>query len=70
MSESKQKLFAKNLICVCVDDNRNADYQGNIYHQYADEPIAFSGTVDFILKVEKLFDEWDFPQRGLAQRFF
>ena len=70
MSDSKQMLFARNLICVCVDDNKDADYQGLIYHQYADEPISFNGIADMILEMENLFDEWDFPQRGLAARKF
>jgi len=70
MSDSKQMLFARNLICVCVDDNKDADYQGLIYHQYADEPISFNGVASMILEMENLFDEWDFPQRGLAERKF
>ena len=70
MSETKQMLFARNLICACIESNDNADYQGLIYHQYADNPIAFDGMSDFMLKLEDLFDEWDFPQRGLAPRVF
>ena len=70
MSDSKQMLFARNLICVCIDDNKDADYQGLIYHQYADEPISFNGIASMILEMENLFDEWDFPQRGLAERKF
>lgn len=70
MGESKQMLFAKNLICVCVDTNEDADYQGLIYHQYSDSPVEFDGMTDFLVKAEELFDTWDFPQRGLAQRSF
>ncbi len=70
MSDTKQMLFAKNLICICVDSHEDSDYQGLIYHQYADAPIEFLGLTDFVMKAENLFDEWDFPQRGLAQRNF
>lgn len=70
MSESRQMLFARNLICVCVDSNNDADYQGVIYHQYADDPIPFNGMMDFVSKADDLMDEWDFPQRGLAPRVF
>ena len=70
MSETKQMLFARNLICACIESDDNADYQGLIYHQYADNPIAFDGMTDFMMKLEELFDEWDFPQRGLAPRVF
>ena len=51
MSESKQMLFARNLVCACVDSNDNSDYQGLIYHQYADNPIPFDGMTDFMLKM-------------------
>ena len=70
MSETKQMLFARNLICACIESDDNADYQGLIYHQYADNPIAFDGMTDFMMKLEELYDEWDFPQRGLAPRVF
>jgi hypothetical protein len=70
MSDSKQMLFARNLICICVEEHKNADYQGLLYHQYADAPIEFDGTADLMIKMEELFDEWDFPQRGLAARKF
>jgi hypothetical protein len=70
MSEAKQMLFSKNLICVCVDENDNADYQGVIWHQYDDEPVSFSGIYDMLVKVDELFDTWDFPQRSLERRSF
>ena len=70
MGDSRHILFARNLICICVEDNNNADYQGLIYHQYADAPVPFDGTADLLVKMEELFDEWDFPQRGLAARKF
>ncbi len=70
MSGSRQVLFAKNLICVCINGHDNAEYQGAIYHQYADDEVCFESISDFLLKAEELFDQWDFPQRGLAQRFF
>ena len=54
MSETKQMLFARNLICACIESDDNADYQGLIYHQYADNPIAFDGMTDFMMKLEEL----------------
>ena len=70
MSEAKQMLFASNLICVCIDDNENADYQGYLWHQYSDDPISFSGIYDMLIKADDLFDTWDFPQRSLERREF
>ena len=70
MAETKQMLFAKNLVCVCVEQVKDGDFSGILYHQYADDPVAFTSAADFLLKMEELMDEWDFPQRGLAERFF
>jgi hypothetical protein len=70
MGETQQMLFAKNLLCICIDEKKNEDYCGRIFHQYADDPIEFEGVADLMLRVEDLFDEWDFPQRGLAERVF
>ena len=70
MADTKQMLFSKNLICICIDGNESADYQGKLYHQYSDDAIEFLGLTDAVIRIEELFDEWDFPQRGLAQRKF
>ncbi len=70
MAKSQHILFAKNLICVCVEGCADSDYQGIFYHQYSDDPIEFYGIKDLLTKMEGLYDEWDFPQRGLAQRYF
>ncbi|MCR5671104.1 MAG: hypothetical protein K6G10_08875 [Butyrivibrio sp.] len=70
MAETKQMLFARNLISLCIDEEVDGDYNGLIWHQYSDDPIAFRGLMDFVKKAEDLFDSWDFPQRGLAERSF
>jgi hypothetical protein len=70
MSEAKQMLFARNLICVCIDDNQSADYQGQMWHQYSDDPVPFIGIYDFLIAADELFDSWDFPQRSLERREF
>ena len=70
MSEAKQMLFARNIICVCIDDNENADYQGQMWHQYSDDPVPFSGIYEFLVAADDLFDTWDFPQRSLERRGF
>ena len=70
MAETKQMLFAKNLICVCIDEALEEDYKGRIIHQYADDPIEYKGLSEMLVKIEELLDHWDFPQRGLAERRF
>lgn len=70
MSDTKHMLFARNLICICIDGKENADYQGKIWHQYSDDPIEFESAIRMLSIMDKLMDEWDFPQRGLEDRSF
>ncbi|SCY05238.1 hypothetical protein [Butyrivibrio sp. INlla14] len=70
MGDAKQMLFARNLISICVDSNENADFQGNVWHQYSDDPISFKSVTNMLTMVDSLMDEWDFPQKGLEQREF
>ncbi len=70
MSDTKQMLFGKNLINICVNDKRDGDFQGVLYHQYADEPISFDSVVKLLVVIEKLLDQWDFPQKSLEPRTF
>ena len=70
MSETKQALFARNLISVCIDSDDNADLQGVIWHQYSDDPIKFQSVGNLMIIMDELYDQWDFPQRGLEQREF
>ncbi len=70
MSESKQMIFARNLVCLCVDAAQDGDYSGKLWHQYSDEPVDINDSRDFMIKMEEILDAWDFPQRSLAERFF
>lgn len=70
MAETKQMLFAKNLMCVCMNANENAEYQGEIWTQYQEEPIDFLSVTSMLSAMDNLMDDWDFPQRALDQRQF
>nr|WP_297704397.1 hypothetical protein [uncultured Butyrivibrio sp.] len=70
MSDAKQMMFAKNLISVCINGSKNGDFQGALYHQYADEPIPFDSVIKLLILVDELLDEWDFPQKSLDPRTF
>ena len=70
MSEAKQMLFARNVICICIEKKESGDYIGKIWHQYSDEPIDFDGVSEMLTLMDDLYDEWDFPQRGLEKREF
>lgn len=64
------KLYAPNLICVCVNEIKQGDYSGELWNQYEDEPKAFCTSLDMIQKMDELYDQWDFPQRSTIHRSF
>ncbi len=67
---SEYKLFAKNLVCICVDSFENADYQGRLWNQYDSDPLMFDGIVNLTEQMDYLFDKWNFPQKANKYRTF
>ena len=70
MLAGTMKLYAPNLICVCVNTRKQGDYSGELWNQYEDEPKAFYTSLDMIQKMDELYDRWDFPQRSTMNRRF
>ncbi len=67
---TEYKLFAKNLICVCIDSFDNYDYNGRIWNQYDEKPSLFYGCVDMVSQMDELYDKWKFPQKANKYRTF
>jgi len=63
-------MYAPNLVCIGIDRSRKGEYTGRLWHQYQDDPICFSGTMELIDMMDTLYDEWDFPQRSMDPRSF
>lgn len=70
MKENINKIFAPNLICVCIDTVENGDYIGKFWHQYDDKPRSFRNMTELLRNMEALYDEWDFPQKSTILRSF
>lgn len=70
MKENINKIFAPNLICVCIDKVENGDYIGKFWHQYGDKPESFRNMTELLRNMEALYDEWDFPQKSTMLRSF
>ena len=70
MLAENMKLYAPNLICICVNARKQGDYVGEIWNQYDEEPKAFHTSLDMIQKMDDLYDRWDFPQRSTMNRRF
>ncbi len=70
MEKTTKGIYAPNLIAICVDGRIGNDYFGKIYNQYQEEPMAFTGMLEAIKKIESFLDAMDFPQRSMVPRTF
>lgn len=70
MIEAERRLYAPNLICVCVNTTEAGDYAGLIWNQYSDRPDVFHNSIEMIHRMEALYDAWNFPQRSTGRRTF
>ena len=58
------------LITVCVDSDAGSRMSGRIYHRFSNQPIPFLGVEGVLFSIEKLMDEWEYPQSTLKMRSF
>lgn len=70
MGKGILRLFAPNLITVCVNGQSFGDFYGELWHQYAAYPLTFNSTADMLFQMEDLYDQWNFPQRSTNCRSF
>ena len=70
MSDSNERIYGKNLICVCVESCENNDVQGVLWTPYEEDSIGFSNFYEMVMLMDKLYDNWDFPQRTTSYRTF
>lgn len=59
-----------NLLNICIDQKRNGDYSGRIYHKYQTEAVLFSTIQALMLALERFFDDIHFPQAATSERRF
>ena len=69
-AEKRIKLFAVNLVTVCVNGGQGGDYRGVYWDQYHTEAHPFISSMDLIWKLDSHFDELNFPQRSTVPRSF
>lgn len=70
MGETVYRLFAPNLVTVCIDNYENGDFTGSFWNQYETRPYLFRGSADLLFQMEDLYDRWNFPQRSTNCRSF
>lgn len=55
---------------ICVDEYHEGEIRGRIYNNYYAEPIVFENAIQFLKKMEALFDGFEYPQKTLKTRSF
>lgn len=70
MERDDCKMYAPNLICICVDQAQRGDYTGKLWNQYEDDFLDYRDSVDMVQKMDRFYDQWDFPQRTTDVRTF
>lgn len=70
MGEMIYRLFAPNLIIVCVDERKGNDCAGKFWQQYEKRSYPFQTISDLFFQMEDLFDSWNFPQSSNRSRTF
>lgn len=59
-----------NLINICVNEKEHGEMNGQLYHCYSKEPIAFGNVIELLTIAEKLYDRICFPQASTKTRRF
>ena len=57
-------------IKVCIDSYQNGTLQGRIYNPILDARQSFSSMIDFILKIEQILENTEFPKAYTVTRTF
>lgn len=71
MTENNVKrLYAPNLISICINRKNGVDYEGEIWEEYDTEPKHFTSMLEAVRHIDDFLDELNFPQRAMAPRSF
>ena len=70
MCKSNMSYSAPNILNLCIDDTRNGEGSGRIYHCYAKEPILFANEYQMIRQMERFFESISYPPASTKDRLF
>lgn len=59
-----------NLVNICVDEHKDGEISGRLYHCYKEDSILFSSIIDLLREMEALYDQISFPQASTRARQF
>lgn len=63
-------LHSPNIVNLCIDSYNEEKQCGRLYHQYTDHMVMFSSLFEALDRMERLYDEIQFPQASTRLRSF
>ncbi len=63
-------LHSPNIVNLCIDSYDEEKQCGRLYHQYTDHTVMFSSLFEALDRMERLYDEIQFPQAATRFRSF
>ncbi|MDO5416534.1 MAG: hypothetical protein Q4F29_04990 [Lachnospiraceae bacterium] len=70
MGEYRLNISAPNLVCICIDEISDGDYSGKVFHRYSETPISFQKIGQLITKLDRFYNEINYPQASTRDRTF
>lgn len=58
----------RNIFCICIDQFQDSGMKGRLYHRYSDSAILLTEVCGFILEMERVFDNINYPQAAVQSR--
>ena len=63
-------LHSPNIVNLCIDSYDDEKQCGRLYHQYTDHMILFSSLFEALDRMDRMYDEIQFPQAAVRFRSF
>lgn len=63
-------LHSPNIVNLCIDSYDEEKQCGRLYHQYTDHTVIFSSLIEALDRMERLYDEIQFPHAATRLRSF
>lgn len=63
-------ISAPNLLNVCVDQMKDGELSGRLYHCYRESAFELTNIVELLKEAEQLFDKISYPQASTRTRSF
>lgn len=63
-------LHCPNIVALCLDSYNSKQQNGRLYHQYIDSPVRFSSLLEAFARMDKFYDDIQFPYASTKLRSF